>query len=157
MTMVIAYDGSRDADEAIRVAARLHPGAAAVVLHVYETAPVGVTLGTGMAGDLPLEAVEPQAVQDVARRAEANARELAGRGAGIASEAGLQARAEVAAGGGASGTCSAILRAADEHHAELVVVASHGHGAIKAAVLGSVSAAVVHHARRPVLVVPCRG
>lgn len=43
---------------------------------------------------------------------------------------------------------------ADEEDAELIVVGSRGRGAVKAALLGSVSTSLVGIARRPVLVVP---
>jgi len=45
---------------------------------------------------------------------------------------------------------------ADEEAAELIIVGSRGRGAVKAALLGSVSADVIGVARRPVLVVPSR-
>jgi nucleotide-binding universal stress UspA family protein len=44
-----------------------------------------------------------------------------------------------------------LLDAAD--HADLVVVGSHGRGAVKRMLLGSVSQAVLHYARIPVAVV----
>lgn len=46
-----------------------------------------------------------------------------------------------------------ILDAADRVKADLVVVGSHGHGFWGRSLLGSVSNAVIHHARCPVLVV----
>ena len=46
-----------------------------------------------------------------------------------------------------------ILDAADRVKADLVVVGSHGHGFGGRSLLGSVSNAVVHHARCPVLLV----
>ena len=48
---------------------------------------------------------------------------------------------------------SAILEAADAWDADLIVVGTRGHGAVKRAILGSTSRAVLHHARSSVLVV----
>jgi nucleotide-binding universal stress UspA family protein len=47
-----------------------------------------------------------------------------------------------------------ILEIADELDAELIVTGTHGTTAVQPGLLGSVSGAVVHRARRPVLVVP---
>jgi nucleotide-binding universal stress UspA family protein len=46
-----------------------------------------------------------------------------------------------------------IVELADSIGADLIVVGSHGHGAISSALLGSVSRGILHRARRPVLVV----
>ena len=47
-----------------------------------------------------------------------------------------------------------IVRAAVEGQADLIVVGSHDHGLLYSTVFGSVSEYVIHHAHRPVLVVP---
>ena len=49
---------------------------------------------------------------------------------------------------------SSILAEADRIDADLIVIGSHGKGAIKYAFLGSVSEKILHRAMRPVLVVP---
>ena len=46
-----------------------------------------------------------------------------------------------------------IVELAESIQADLIVVGSHGHGAISGALLGSVSRGILHRARRPVLVV----
>ncbi|CAM9000636.1 unnamed protein product [Rhodiola kirilowii] len=46
-----------------------------------------------------------------------------------------------------------ICEAIDRHHASLLVVGSHGYGAIKRAVLGSVSDYCAHHAHCSVMIV----
>jgi nucleotide-binding universal stress UspA family protein len=51
-------------------------------------------------------------------------------------------------------TAETIVREAERLHADLVVLGSHGHGALRRALLGSVSEHVLHHAGRPLLIVP---
>ncbi|MCX7819768.1 MAG: universal stress protein [Kiritimatiellae bacterium] len=49
-----------------------------------------------------------------------------------------------------------ILAAAQEFGADLLVMGSHGHGALYDLLVGSVASGVLKHARCPVLVVPSR-
>jgi nucleotide-binding universal stress UspA family protein len=51
-------------------------------------------------------------------------------------------------------TPETIVREAARLGADLIVVGSHGHGVIRRALLGSVSEHVLHHADRPLLIVP---
>jgi len=67
----------------------------------------------------------------------------------LAAEKNVNVRTEVLNGRPAD----EIVAFADTIDADLIVVGSRGHGVITGALLGSVSRAVVHETRRPVLVV----
>lgn len=54
-------------------------------------------------------------------------------------------------------TVETILSVAEDQNADLIVVGSHGLGAVARAFLGSVSSGVVHRSKIPVLVVPMPG
>lgn len=51
-------------------------------------------------------------------------------------------------------TPDTIVREADRLGVDLIVLGSHGHGVIRRALIGSVSEHVLHHASRPLLIVP---
>jgi nucleotide-binding universal stress UspA family protein len=53
-------------------------------------------------------------------------------------------------------TVDTILKQADHLQADLLVLGSHGHGALYRTVLGSVSEGVLRRAHIPVLIVPAR-
>lgn len=138
--LLIAYDGSAGSRAAIAEAGALFPGRNATVLSVWS--PVMTTS--------PLSAGVPIALPNVDEQIEREAAETAANGARIAKDAGLDARADSARGAPA---WSAIVDAADDLDAELIVVGARGLSPLKSALLGSVSNGVVHHTRRPVLVV----
>ena len=54
-------------------------------------------------------------------------------------------------------TVDTILRQAEKLEADLIVVGSHGHGAMFDMLVGSISAEVIRRSTIPVLVVPARG
>ena len=45
-----------------------------------------------------------------------------------------------------------IVKAADTHHADFVIIGSRGHGVLRRTILGSVSGYVLHHSHVPVLI-----
>jgi nucleotide-binding universal stress UspA family protein len=47
-----------------------------------------------------------------------------------------------------------ILTAAEEEDCDVIVLGTHGRGFLAHAFLGSVSSAVLHHTRKPVLIIP---
>jgi nucleotide-binding universal stress UspA family protein len=136
-TIVWATDGSELADgalEHVKELARIHDSKI-VAVHANEL------LG-GRYGGAPLYADEPDVREKVAAQVESLRAE------------GLDAELEIRTGG--RDVATLIARAADDVDAKLIVVGTHGHGGLAAALMGSVARALCHTARRPVLVVPPR-
>ena len=146
-TILVGYDGSAYADHAIDEAARLFPGADAVVVTAWRS--VRDVAGAGSAA-LP-EAVIEKATTEMDAVAEAAAKATAQAGADRARASGLTARPEAVCVEGS--VAEAILRAADEHDVMSVVVGSRGRSGFRSVLLGSVSNTVVHHSTKPVVVV----
>jgi nucleotide-binding universal stress UspA family protein len=145
--LLIGYDGSEPAATAVTAAARLFPGSSAIVACAWSR-PV-LSDGFGMAYTY---SVPPDIQEKAAETAAAAARDTASAGAQIARQGGLVA--EPLAIEASAGVWAALLAAAEERDAAAIVVGSRGHGRMRSALLGSVSAGIVHHAGRPVLVVP---
>jgi nucleotide-binding universal stress UspA family protein len=148
--ILVSYDGSADAQAAIDRVSQLMPGAEATVLTVWEpfldmltrTGSLGIAgMSGGYADSEKIDATSQEA-------ALASATE----GVKRATAAGLVAQPLSASRHGS--IASAILRAATEVDADVVVMGTRGLSGVKSFLLGSVSHAVVQHADRPVLVVP---
>ncbi|MGV0812139.1 universal stress protein [Mycolicibacterium boenickei] len=142
--VLIAYDGSADARTAIAEVARLLPGAKAVVL--YARQPLE-GLAAHLEGHRALEDLRgvEKASLDASER-------IAFEGAERARAAGLDAEPRVLSR--MSTASEAIVQAAEEIDAALIVLGSRGRRGLWSAVLGSTSVNVLHHARRPTMVVP---
>jgi len=145
--VLIAYDGSDNAGAAVAQAARLFRGRPAVIVTAWRS--VADAVPASMVAIPASVAHEAQVKMDTAALDEAQA--LADRAAVVARDAGLDARAEAIEAHGS--IWPAIVRAGDHHDAAAIVVGSRGLSGFKSAMLGSVSAGVVHHSKRPVLVV----
>jgi nucleotide-binding universal stress UspA family protein len=143
--VVIFYDGSKHAADAIDFAGSLLPGATALVVTAWTPvlrAVMAVTLG-------PAPAIADPAQADERQRQ--TAEQLAQDGALRAARSGLCAEPLSVRAGGR--VWEAIEKAARERHARLIVCGTRQSGAMSA-VVDTVSTALVHHAARPVLVVP---
>ena len=147
-TALIGYDGSEDAAAAIRHAGALLGPRPAVVVHVWESL-AGALLHTDADG---LTGTMREAAAELDEEDRREAESFAAEGAELAREAGFDA--EPRALQGRPKAWPQLLAAADAADAAVVVIGSRGLGAVKSALFGSVSSGLLHHARRPVLVVP---
>jgi nucleotide-binding universal stress UspA family protein len=144
--ILIAYDGSVDAQAAIERAGQLLSGQPATVLSVWERfVEVLARSGTG----LPMSALDYEALD---RSSEEQARERAEEGAQLAERAGLKAEARVRARLTSVADC--ILDEADDVGADVIVLGTRGLTGVKSFLLGSVSHAVLQRSDRPVMVIP---
>jgi nucleotide-binding universal stress UspA family protein len=145
--ILIAYDGSAPAADAVAAAGRLFPGARAVVLTVWAS----VRPGAAAARVALSQDVIEQAVRNLDGAAQQVAELTSHEGAERARAAGLDASPVTARA--ERSVAAAIVQLADERDASAIVVGSRGRSSVRSAVLGSVSNALVHHCDRPVLVV----
>ena len=148
-TALLCFDGSADAAVAIAKAGELLGRPPAVVLSVWEPVRVWEPWDPATIASAPLDRLlgnELGLDQLVAELA----LDKAEQGAALARAAGFEARARAAGGK----TWEVICRVADELDAEPIVLGSRGLGRAQSALLGSVSSAVIAHAKRAVLVGP---
>jgi nucleotide-binding universal stress UspA family protein len=145
--VLFCFDGSEGSRSALRAAGRLiDRPAEAVVLTVWETIEAKLALAGGFAAGFPTD------LGGLDEEEEASARSVAEEGARLASEHGYQAAPQIRQS--YRGTSRTILEVADELSARLIVCGQRGRGAVRAALLGSVSHALASHTRRPVLIAP---
>jgi nucleotide-binding universal stress UspA family protein len=147
--LVLCYDGSDESKLAIREAARLFPGARVKVIHVWQSIQSSAAFRYSAAG-------VTGALNEAMDELEASGREAATKiveeGVGIANEEGLSAEGVVERA--TDHVWSPVVDFLDRERSSVAVVGSRRLGAIRAGVLGGFSAGLVHHSRRPVLIVP---
>jgi len=148
--LLIAYDGSSAAEAAIAIAGRLFPEAQGRLLTVIESTPGAAQV---QAFTFRLDpAIIQRELDALAQEVLDDGREIAAHGREIAGTAGLTLESRVVRREGSES--QTILAEADEIDADVVVCGSRGRGAVARSLLGSTSTRVLHHASRPVLVVP---
>lgn len=145
--ILIAFDGSDAAREAVGAAGRLFAGRDAAVVTAWRS--LEHAAGLARAG-LP-EAVADQAIANLDEVARKEAEQLAAEGVSLAQAAGLHAEPVVVEAGRA--VAAALLERAEALGADAIVVGARGMSGVRSVLLGSVSNAIVHGAGRPVLVV----
>lgn len=149
MTILIAFDGSDDSQAAVEYAARHLRAEPTVVMTVWEPLLLTQIGWAALAAAMPVTAADSGDNYEEEKQAE----QLARKGADLALAAGLTDVAVRAERGGGP-VWAAIVDVADELNASLIVTGSRGLAGARSVILGSVSTRVLHHAHRPVLVVP---
>jgi nucleotide-binding universal stress UspA family protein len=161
--VLLGYDGSDAARGAIATAGRVLGGREAVVVTVWES------VGSAILRNLPSGATEhgrdargiaEDVVEELDAATAEGAEAMASEGAALATTAGFVARPVArralarAAERKAVTVWRAILDAADEEAAELIVLGSRGRSPVTSMVLGSVAYGIVNNSDRPVLIIP---
>jgi len=149
--VLLCFDGSDDAAHAIAHAGRLLGSRQAVVLSVWEPVAVWQPYDPATAITAPISRLASSAL-GLDESSRDLAQERATAGVEIARGAGFDAQSRVAGGK----PWRVICDVADEIEAEAIVLGARGLSRMQSALLGSVSAATVHHTRHAVLVVPHR-
>jgi nucleotide-binding universal stress UspA family protein len=148
MSILICYDGSPSAKEAISVArATLSPTNITTLLHVWSP-PVAFLADSF--SDPGITADPPKAELD--RLARERAQAIADEGLELADALGIDV--DIRLERNDSTVAETILAVVRKTDPDLIVIGTHGHTAVQPELLGSVSAAVVHHSKTPVLIVP---
>jgi nucleotide-binding universal stress UspA family protein len=154
LRVVIAYDGSAAAATALHAAARLFPVSDAYIVTVSK--PVNVHAGTAVP---TLPTLSPMAVQEaideLANEARDQALETARDGVERMRAHGLEA--DVVSAPAHAQAWAAVLEAAHQVEADVLVCGTRGRGAFARALLGSTSSSLLHHTDVPLLVVPDGG
>jgi nucleotide-binding universal stress UspA family protein len=160
---LLGYDGSDAARRAIASAGPALGGREAVVVTVWES--VGSAIlrnlppgATGLGRDA--REIAEDVVEELDAATAEGAEAMAAEGAELAITAAFVARPVArravarAAERNAVTVWRALLDAAEEEAAELIVLGSRGRSAVTSTVLGSVSYGVVNNSDRPVLIIP---
>jgi nucleotide-binding universal stress UspA family protein len=142
--LIICYDASPEAADAIVYIADLLPGARVVIVTVWKPLIEEVLAGPPDAPPIsdPAGATERQHQAALA---------IAEQGATLASRAGLDAEAAVVRT--TDSIWEAVEKAADKLEARLIACGTSRSG-VKTALPGNLASALVHHSSRAVLVVP---
>jgi len=148
--ILIAYDGSDDAAQAIASAGRLLAPRRALVVHSFFGLSHMMLRSNVSVKDL--DGALAEAVEEFDAADAEEAERLAAEGAQLALGAGLQAQPIVVRQQGK--TWETLIVAALKHKAVAIVAGTRGRSAFSAAVLGSVSHGLSTHSPVPLLVVP---
>lgn len=143
MSILVAVDLSPASENVVEAAGRIAKltGATVYILHAAEPEPDFVGYDAGP------EVVRTQVAQEL-RREHRDVQALAEK----LRNDGIDATALLVRGP----TVETTLKEAESLKAELIVVGTHGHGAVYDVLVGSYSAGIIRRSKLPVLVVPIR-
>jgi nucleotide-binding universal stress UspA family protein len=136
LQLVVATDGSESAELAVTEAVKLAGAFGGRVIFVYVRSGLGALGAPFYQEKLSEQMTHARAALDRARA--------------LSDDNAVEADEEILEGDAAEH----IVELARARDAAVIVIGSRGHGAVRGALLGSVSSAVLHRADRPVLVVP---
>ena len=145
-TLLICYDGSARAKNAIEVAAKLFPGARAKVLHVWEPVEHIVARYAVLA---------PYLGDDVDRAdqgVEAESATIAQEGADLATASGLHATAHTETL--KTSVWEAVIESSRALEADLVVTGTRSLHGVHELLVGTLSHALLQHSHTPLLAIP---
>ena len=148
--MLIAYDGTKTSEQALREAAALLEGRPALLVIVVKPGLAFelIELPASSIG-LPPAPLDVRAALETERALYEGAQRAAQRAAALARSLGLEANGLVVVEDPEVTVAETLLRIAREREAEAITVGAHPHGGL----LGSTTRAVVRDARCAVLVV----
>ena len=149
--LTIAYDSSPAAATAVGAAAALFPGARASVVTVSAPPPTSAAMLQQVAPTLSPGSVQ-STIDELWAEVTEGARAMAEEGVARAAAHGLQA--EVATVPPHASTWEALLAAAHDEGADVLVCGARGRSGFSRTLLGSTSTSLLHHAELPLLVVP---
>ena len=140
--IVVAFDGSQDAEKAVRLAGSIASkyGSSVILVHVYPSPAMGFSAASGMP------------IPDYGKlegAAKAAGQAVLSKGLQAAAQQGLKAKGELIE---ASSVVEAIVNFAANETADLIVVGTRGMTGFKQLIVGSVSSGLVSHAKCPVMV-----
>ena len=143
--LLLCYEGSEDAKQAIEHAGRVLGGRDALVVTVWQPTPALSGFASAGATDSTFDFAEvDRAAADLSER-------VARDGVRIALQAGLHAKPVAVEASGP--VWRTIVEIADLHDAAIIAMGSRGLTGLRPMRLGSVSRAIVHHADRPTLII----
>jgi nucleotide-binding universal stress UspA family protein len=145
-TLLICYDGSDRAKNAIQVAARLFPGAHARVVHVWEPVEHIVARYAVLAPNLG------EGVDQADKGVEAESVTLAQEGANLAAAAGLAATAHTETL--KSSVWEAVIESSGALDVDLIVTGTRSLHGVQELLVGTLSHALLQHSQTPLLAIP---